>query len=165
MVHPTTLNYAFCKPFGLKNRKKSWHLGTFDFLENTVTLTWSTTLSVPLTFQNAIFLFARSCLRILMWLSKVTFGTFAKLLSVKDYHWIGSLLHCFWIGDRKDSVCLPLHGHNSSRPYAAIPAMLESKGRVFFFIQVLYINALENTALLQNSLIWQHFPTPSIQML
>ena len=41
------------------------------------------------------------------------------------------------IGDRKDGVCLPLHGQKSSSSDAAISAMLDSKGRAFALIQVL----------------------------
>ena len=43
------------------------------------------------------------------------------------------------IGNRKDDVCLRLHGQNSSSPSAAISAMLDSKGRAFVLIQALYI--------------------------
>ena len=44
----------------------------------------------------------------------------------------------YGIGDRKDNVCLHIDGQNSSSPYAAISAMLDSEGRAFVLIQVLY---------------------------
>ena len=38
------------------------------------------------------------------------------------------------IGNRKDSICFHLHGQNSSSPYAAISAVLDSDGRAFVLI-------------------------------
>ena len=42
------------------------------------------------------------------------------------------------IGDRKDCICLRLRGQKSSSPYTAISALLDSEGRAFVLIQVLY---------------------------
>ena len=42
------------------------------------------------------------------------------------------------LGNRRDGICLRLHGQKSGRPYAAISAMLDFKGQAFVLIQVLY---------------------------
>ena len=42
------------------------------------------------------------------------------------------------IGDRKDVVCLRVHGKKSSSQCAAISAMLDPQDRAFVLIQVLY---------------------------
>ena len=50
-------------------------------------------------------------------------------------------MHCrkyYRIGDRKDSVSLRLYGQKLSSPYAAISAMLDTKGRAFVLIPVVY---------------------------
>ena len=47
------------------------------------------------------------------------------------------------IGYRKDDACLRLNGQKPSSPYAAISAMLNSEGRAFVLIQVLYCKISE----------------------
>ena len=42
------------------------------------------------------------------------------------------------IGDRNDGVCLFMHGQKPNIPNAAISYVLDSKGRAFVLIQVLY---------------------------
>ena len=60
------------------------------------------------------------------------------------------------IGDRKYGICLRLHGQKSSSPYAVISALVDSKGRAFVLIQVLYIY---NYVVLGNAIWTKLFPT------